>query len=82
MLTDFLGAGPAPVFVGFGGLAGTRAEPYTELVVDALRRAGLRGVVQTGREGPITDDVLGVGDVRGRGTQEQPLALRMILGEV
>lgn len=63
VLTDFLGAGPAPVFVGFGSLAGTRAEPYTELVVDALRRAGLRGVAQTGREGPITDDVLGVGDV-------------------
>ncbi|MFI6817438.1 glycosyltransferase [Nonomuraea sp. NPDC050328] len=63
VLTDFLDAGPRPVFVGFGSLAGTGAEPYTELVVQALRRAGLRGVVQTGREGPITDEVLGVGDV-------------------
>ncbi|MFI6636974.1 glycosyltransferase [Nonomuraea fuscirosea] len=63
VLRDFLASGPAPVFVGFGSLAGTRAEQYTGLAVDALRRAGLRGVLQTGMRGRLSDDVLGVGDV-------------------
>ncbi|WP_090929956.1 glycosyltransferase [Nonomuraea jiangxiensis] len=63
VLLDFLEAGPAPVFVGFGSLAGSRAERYTELAVHALRRAGLRGVLQTGPRGRLSDDVLAVGDV-------------------
>ena len=63
VLSDFLTSGPTPVFVGFGSLAGTRAEQYTELAVDALRRAGLRGVLQTGLRGRLSDDVLAVGDV-------------------
>ncbi|WP_066367214.1 glycosyltransferase [Herbidospora mongoliensis] len=62
-LSDFLASGPAPVFVGFGSLAGTRPEQYTELAVQALRRAGLRGVLQTGVRGRVCDDVLAVGDV-------------------
>lgn len=63
VLRDFLTSGPTPVFVGFGSLAGTRAEQYTELAVHALRRAGLRGVLQTGLLAHISDDVLAVGDV-------------------
>ncbi|MEV4178043.1 glycosyltransferase [Nonomuraea sp. NPDC049709] len=63
VLCDFLTSGPAPVFVGFGSLAGPRAEQYTELAVHALRRAGLRGVLQTGLRGRLSDDVLAVGDV-------------------
>ncbi|WP_170990750.1 glycosyltransferase, partial [Herbidospora galbida] len=63
MLRDFLASGPAPVFVGFGSLADTRVERYTELAVAALRRAGLRGVLQTGARGRLSDDVLAVGDV-------------------
>nr|WP_062332693.1 glycosyltransferase [Herbidospora sakaeratensis] len=63
VLRDFLAAGPKPVFVGFGSLADTRAERYTELALGALRRAGLRGVLQTGVRGRLTDDVLAVGDV-------------------
>ncbi|MEV4222219.1 glycosyltransferase [Nonomuraea sp. NPDC049725] len=63
VLLDFLASGPAPVFVGFGSLAGTRAEQYTELAVRALRRAGLRGVLQTGLRGRLSDEVLAVGDV-------------------
>lgn len=62
VLLDFLASGPAPVFVGFGSLAGARAEQCTELAVQALRRAGLRGVLQTGPRGRISDDVLAVGD--------------------
>ncbi|MGW0807677.1 glycosyltransferase [Nonomuraea sp. NPDC002799] len=63
VLRDFLTSGPPPVFVGFGSLASTRAEQYTELAVHALRRAGLRGVLQTGLRGHVSDDVLAVGDV-------------------
>jgi sterol 3beta-glucosyltransferase len=63
VLRDFLTSGPGPVFVGFGSLAGARAEQYTELAVQALRRAGLRGVLQTGLRGRVSDDVLAVGDV-------------------
>ncbi|WP_222871066.1 glycosyltransferase [Nonomuraea sp. PA05] len=63
VLRDFLASGPAPVFVGFGSLAGARTGRYTELAVGALRRAGLRGVLQTGPRGPLSDDVLAVGDV-------------------
>ncbi|WP_459800636.1 glycosyltransferase [Herbidospora sp. RD11066] len=62
-LDDFLASGPAPVYVGFGSLADTRAERYTELALKALRKAGLRGVVQTGAKGRLSDDVLAVGDV-------------------
>lgn len=56
-LVDFLAAGPAPVFVGFG----SGAALDVELVLQAARRAGVRVVMQGGsvRE----DDALGVGDV-------------------
>ncbi|MFE9666562.1 glycosyltransferase [Microbispora bryophytorum] len=63
VLRDFLASGPTPVFVGFGSLAGTRAEQYTDVAVQALRRAGLRGVLHTGLRGHISDGVLAVGDV-------------------
>ncbi|MFI7108317.1 glycosyltransferase [Nonomuraea sp. NPDC050227] len=63
VLRDFLASGPTPVFVGFGSLAGARAEQYTELAAQALRRAGLRGVLQTGLRAHISDDVLAIGDV-------------------
>ncbi|MFD5067874.1 glycosyltransferase [Streptomyces sp. NPDC058369] len=64
-LEDFLSAGPAPVLIGFGSMASGEGERLSELAVAALRRAGLRGVLQAGRarlaaEG---DDVLTVGDV-------------------
>ncbi|SDZ09647.1 UDP:flavonoid glycosyltransferase YjiC, YdhE family [Micromonospora pattaloongensis] len=65
-LVDFLADGPPPVFVGFGSMAGD-GERLSELVVPALRRAGVRGVVQSGwaglsagRAGP---DIITIGDV-------------------
>ncbi|MEV4581066.1 glycosyltransferase [Nonomuraea jabiensis] len=63
VLADFVESGPPPVFIGFGSQAAARAEEFTDLAVRALRRAGLRGVLQTGVSGPLGDDVLGVGDV-------------------
>lgn len=47
-LAAFLDSGPAPVYVGFGSMAGTRAEQTTQIVVDALARAKQRGIIATG----------------------------------
>lgn len=48
-LQAFLASGDAPVYVGFGSISdrGGAAET-TRLVIDALRRAGKRGVIATG----------------------------------
>ncbi|MEW2294294.1 glycosyltransferase [Streptomyces sp. NPDC006743] len=64
-LEDFLTAGPRPVFVGFGSMAGGDGRRLTELTLRALRRAGLRGVLQAGSAGldAAGDDVLTVGEV-------------------
>lgn len=62
-LLDFLESGSVPVFIGFGSQAAGRSERLTDLAVRALRRAGLRGVLQTGVPGVVNDDVFGVGDV-------------------
>lgn len=64
-LEDFLGAGPPPVFIGFGSMASGDGERLSEIAVRALRRAGLRGVLQAGSAGLAADrdDVLTIGDV-------------------
>ncbi len=62
-LVDFLAAGPPPVYVGFGSL-GTSADGdrLAVLVPEALRAAGVRGVVQGAwGEGIAGDDVLAIG---------------------
>lgn len=65
LLVDFLDAGPPPVFVGFGSMTPDDGERLSELAVTALRRAGVRGVVQAGWAGLTvsTDDIIGVGEV-------------------
>ena len=64
-LTDFLAAGPPPVYVGFGSMPAADREALSALVVTALRRSGRRGVVNTGWAGlsAASDDVLTVSDV-------------------
>ncbi|MFF2658408.1 glycosyltransferase [Kitasatospora sp. NPDC058032] len=64
-LVDFLQAGPAPVFIGFGSMAPGEGERLGELVTEAVRRAGVRAVVQAGWAGlkAAGDDVLSVGDL-------------------
>lgn len=47
-LVDFLAAGPPPVYVGFGSLGVGAGGRLSGLVADALRQAGLRGVVHAG----------------------------------
>ncbi|GGR90900.1 glycosyl transferase [Streptomyces aureoverticillatus] len=62
---DFLGSGPAPVFIGFGSMAAGEGERLGELAVAALRRAGLRGVLQSGRAGLVAsaDGILTVDEL-------------------
>ncbi|MGW1641368.1 glycosyltransferase [Streptomyces lavendulae] len=64
-LEDFLAAGPPPVLVGFGSMAAGEGERLGEIAIRALRRAGLRGVLQSGSAGLAADgdDVLTVGDL-------------------
>ncbi|WMX46202.1 glycosyltransferase [Streptomyces roseicoloratus] len=50
-LVDFLRAGPPPVFIGFGSMAPGEGERLGELVAAAVRRAGVRAVVQAGWAG-------------------------------
>lgn len=67
VLADFLAAGPPPVFVGFGSTTTTerQAEHLSIVVSNALRLAGMRGVVQSGWAGLEVsgDDVLTIADV-------------------
>ncbi len=44
----FLAVGEAPVYVGFGSMPGLDPVAMTSVVIDALSRAGRRGVVATG----------------------------------
>ncbi|WP_329083873.1 glycosyltransferase [Streptosporangium sp. NBC_01469] len=64
-LADFLDSGPPPVFIGFGSMGSGPLARFGEVAVAALRRAGLRGVLQTGAADPALDDddVLHIGDV-------------------
>ncbi|MGW1789871.1 glycosyltransferase [Streptomyces tubercidicus] len=66
---DFLAAGPPPVFVGFGSMAGGEGERLSTIAAAALRRAKLRGILQSGWSGLSTrhtssdDGLLTIGEV-------------------
>lgn len=64
-LVDFLQAGPPPVFIGFGSMAAGQGERLSELVAVAVKRAGVRAVVQAGwaELNGCGADVLSIGDV-------------------
>ncbi|GAA0526608.1 glycosyltransferase [Paractinoplanes ferrugineus] len=61
------GGSEPPVFVGFGSMAGTDPVATTRVVVEALRVAGVRGVLATGwgglQEVPSLPDVFVSGEV-------------------
>ncbi|MEV5988525.1 glycosyltransferase [Streptomyces sp. NPDC052051] len=65
LLADFLAAGPPPVLVGFGSMMPGDPERLGRLAAGALRRAKLRGIVQSGWAGldVIDDDIITVGSV-------------------
>jgi UDP:flavonoid glycosyltransferase YjiC (YdhE family) len=64
LLVDFLAAGPRPVFVGFGSMM-PATERLQDVVACAVKRAGVRAVVQSGwaELGSANDDILLVGDL-------------------
>ncbi|SHE88403.1 sterol 3beta-glucosyltransferase [Desulfacinum infernum DSM 9756] len=47
-LKRFLDSGPPPVYVGFGSMAGRSPARMGRIVMEALAKAGVRGVVATG----------------------------------
>jgi sterol 3beta-glucosyltransferase len=56
-LKAFLDAGPPPVYVGFGSMAGRDPERTTGIVIDALRRGECRGVLASGWGGLKAGDL-------------------------
>ncbi|WP_026876824.1 glycosyltransferase [Jiangella gansuensis] len=54
-LTEFLAAGPPPVYVGFGSAVGTDPLTAGSIVRDAVRSAGVRAVVVAGAGGIRTE---------------------------
>ncbi len=47
-LAAFLEAGPPPVYVGFGSMAGRSPGRLAKAVIEALTRSGMRGIIATG----------------------------------
>jgi sterol 3beta-glucosyltransferase len=47
-LVKFLATGPAPVYIGFGSMVNKKPEETADLVLEALRRSGQRGILSTG----------------------------------
>lgn len=64
-LVDFLASGRPPVFIGFGSMTPRDSARLAGIVSDAVRRAGVRAVVQAGWAGlqGTGDDVLSIGEV-------------------
>jgi UDP:flavonoid glycosyltransferase YjiC (YdhE family) len=62
LVADFLAAGPAPVLIGFGSMMPGDPQQLGESAAQALRRAGLRGIIQSGWAGlsVVDDDVITV----------------------
>lgn len=58
-LVDFLEAGPPPVYVGFGSMVDRDARATTRVVLEALRQAGRRGVLQAAWGGLSPADLPG-----------------------
>lgn len=63
---EFLGAGPAPIYLGFGSVSVADPDRFTTMVLDAVRLAGCRAIVGAGWAGlganGMLKDVLVVGD--------------------
>lgn len=56
-LADFLDDGPPPVYVGFGSLVDRAPQRTAEIVIEALQRAGQRGILSTGWGGISPSDL-------------------------
>jgi sterol 3beta-glucosyltransferase len=47
-LQEFLAAGEPPVYVGFGSMSGSNPERLTNMIIEALTQANVRGILATG----------------------------------
>ncbi|MEL6263944.1 MAG: glycosyltransferase, partial [Cyanobacteria bacterium J06626_6] len=56
-LKAFLDSGDAPVYVGFGSMAGRDPERLTRIVIGALQQAKVRGILATGWGGLSAEDL-------------------------
>jgi sterol 3beta-glucosyltransferase len=56
-LQAFLDAGEPPVYVGFGSMAGKKPERVTRIVIDALQKAYVRGLLASGWGGLAPEDL-------------------------
>lgn len=56
-LRAFLEAGPAPVYIGFGSMSNRDPQGTTRLMIEALQRAGQRGIIYGGWAGLHSDDL-------------------------
>ncbi|MGB1289009.1 MAG: glycosyltransferase, partial [Aggregatilineales bacterium] len=54
-LRDFLDAGDAPVYIGFGSMAGRDPERLTRTIIDAIKQAGVRAILASGWGGLAVD---------------------------
>ncbi len=56
-LQTFLEAGEPPVYVGFGSMAGKNPQRLADIVVGALQKANVRGLIATGWGGLDAEDL-------------------------
>lgn len=56
-LTNFLEAGPPPIYIGFGSMAGRSPKRLAGAVIEALKRTGRRGILASGWGGLEADDL-------------------------
>jgi UDP:flavonoid glycosyltransferase YjiC (YdhE family) len=63
-LTDFLAAGPAPVYFGFGSMGRGHADRLSHVIAKTVRRLGIRAVVQAGWAGlhAESDDIVTINE--------------------
>ncbi|MBZ0298047.1 MAG: glycosyltransferase, partial [Anaerolineae bacterium] len=50
-LLDFLQAGPPPVYLGFGSMSNRNPEATANIMIEALKRTGQRGIISKGWAG-------------------------------
>jgi sterol 3beta-glucosyltransferase len=55
-LSQFLAAGPKPVYIGFGSMVSSNATAFTQTVLDAVKKSGRRAVLATGWGGLDGDE--------------------------
>lgn len=56
-LIDFLQAGEAPLYIGFGSMVDSKPQNTTRMMIDAVQKAGKRAIILTGWAGFGADDV-------------------------